>query len=96
MKILRLRIALYIIAFVATFAITYLLKTDGATDKTDTRTMSEAGLPVVYMVSEESERSVPDVGRSGGYFRRTAAGIIDTGDGAAGFSGIVEVQRAAL
>ena len=53
MKILRLRIALYIIAFVATFAITYLLKTDGATDKTDTRTMSEAGLPVVYMVSEE-------------------------------------------
>ena len=53
MKILRLRIALYIIAFVATFAITYLLKTDGAADKTDTRTMSEAGLPVVYMVSEE-------------------------------------------
>ena len=37
----------------ATFAITYLLKTDGAADKTDTRTMSEAGLPVVYMVSEE-------------------------------------------
>lgn len=53
LKILKLRIALYIIAFVATFAITYLLKTDGATDKTDTRTMSEAGLPVVYMVSEE-------------------------------------------
>ena len=49
-----------------------------------------------YRFSEESERSVPDVGRSGGYFRRTAAGIIDTGDGAAGFSGIVEVQRAAL
>lgn len=56
MKGLKLRILLYVAAFLVTAVLTYLFSISDIVYKKDSMSMSSSGLPVVYMISEASQR----------------------------------------